>query len=77
MALLGLPFHQANADDVRGIAEKASTGLLLEELAGKGTLHARRFSTTEIDDHVPDAFHRFEAGGASERVVIGVVDALE
>lgn len=59
------------------MAEKAPISPLVVGLAGIVTLFAHRFSTTEIDDHVQAASHRFEAGGAAERVVIGVEDALE
>ena len=74
MALLGLLLDQANVADVRGIADKAPTGILVEDLAGVATLTARRFSAADIDGLLPK---HHGADTTAQGVLIGVVDALE
>ena len=55
---LGLLLNQAKDAFARGIAEKALTDLLVEELTGVATLIARSFSTTGIDGSGPITKHR-------------------
>ena len=77
MPPFGLLLDRANAADVRGIAEEASNGLLVEELTGVVTLIASSFTATAIDDQTSGEIYRAKANNAAERVVIGVDDALE
>lgn len=76
MAPLGLLLNQAKDAFARGIAEKASTDLLVEELTGVATLIARSFSTTGIDGSDPITKHH-GADTTTQGVIIGVDNALE
>jgi len=77
VALLGLLLEQDKAADVRGIAEKASTGLLVVVLPCLTATLARSFAATIVDERISDTLYRFGTGGAAERVVVGVDNALE
>ena len=79
VALLGLLLEQADGENVRGIAEKASIGLLVIGFPCAVALIARSFAATTVDEKRATVWwaYRLNACGAAEGVVVGVENALE
>ena len=77
MALLGLLLDYANGADARGIAEKASIGILVVEFTGVVALIASSFTATAIDEHNTDESYWAKANNTAMRILIGVDDAIE
>ena len=78
MALLGLLLDHANAVNDRGMAERASSGVLIVEFTGVVALIASSFTATAVDDQMTcESYWANKANSTAMRILIGVDDALE